>query len=141
MSGASQIYHEAIKALASAGFGHGQLPHPTGSAFLDNPLCGDCVEMQVVVAGGALTALAHEVKGCLLCRAAACVIAKTATGATLADAKRIAEHVARMLRDGEDPPSGWSELGVFTPVHGHASRYRCVELPFQALVAAMQASQ
>jgi len=139
VSSASQIYHEAIKALASAAVGEGKLSEPSGSAFLDNPLCGDCVEMQVGLAAGAITALAHQVRGCLLCRAAASLIAKHAVGATLADIERVTLEVSLLLEEDGEPPSGWDELKVFKPVHGHPSRYRCVELPFHALAAAMRA--
>jgi nitrogen fixation NifU-like protein len=140
VSGASQIYHEAIKALATAAIGEGKLPAPSGNAFLDNPLCGDCVAMEVGVAAGAITALAHQVRGCLLCRAAASLIGKHAVGATLGDIERVAQQLSCLLEQGAEPPSGWDELAVFKPVHGHPSRYRCVELPFQALVAAVRAS-
>jgi nitrogen fixation protein NifU and related proteins len=139
LAGASQIYHEAIKALANAAVGSGTLADPSGRAFLDNPLCGDCVEMQVSLASQEITALAHEVRGCLLCRASASLIGKHALGATLADIERIAAEVSLLLKEGTQPKSGWEELAVFQPVHGHVSRYRCVELPFQALIEAMRA--
>jgi hypothetical protein len=64
-----------------------------------------------------------------------------AAGATRADVERIAECVSLLLRDNSPAPAGWEELAVFEPVHGHSSRYRCVELPFQALIAAMQAAE
>ena len=133
-----EMYQEAIKALAAAAMGHGVLPSPDGRAFLDNPLCGDCVEMQVKLSAGRIAALAHEVKGCLLCRAAASVIGQRAVGADLEAVERISTGVSKMLEKQAAPPAGWEELGAFAPVHEHRSRYRCVELPFQALVAALQ---
>ncbi len=139
MSSAHQIYHDGIKALANAAVGEGKLPAPSGSAFLDNPLCGDCVEMQVELSAGAITALAHQVRGCLLCRAAASLIAKRAAGSNLADIERVTQQVSLLLKENAAPPSGWDELELFKPVHGHPSRYRCVELPFQALAEAMRA--
>ena len=47
MASAADIYQQAIKSLAAEATGHGTLEAPSGRAFLDNPLCGDCVEMQV----------------------------------------------------------------------------------------------
>ena len=139
MASASQIYHEAIKALATDAVGHGTLASPDARAFLDNPLCGDCVEMQVTLHGGSITALAHHVRGCLLCRASAAVIGKHAAGATLAEIERVAAEVAIMLEQQSQPPAGWEELSVFAPVHGHPSRYGCVTLPFKALITALRA--
>jgi NifU-like protein involved in Fe-S cluster formation len=137
VASAAEIYQQAIKDLAAAAVGHGTLAHPNGRFVADNPLCGDRVEMQVALAGGRIEALAHQVKGCLLCRAAASVIGKRGIGADHAGIEGIAAAVTAMLRDGGAPPAGWDELAVFAPVRGHASRYRCVQLPFEALLAAL----
>lgn len=137
---ATRIYQEAIKALASAAIAQGSLASADGRAFLDNPLCGDCVEMQVCVADGAISALAHQVKGCLLCRASASLIGKHATGARLEDIEGISAAASALLEKQAPPPPGWEELTVFAPVHAHPSRYGCVLLPFQALIAALRAA-
>ncbi len=137
---AGQIYQEAIKALANDATGQGALTAPDGRAFIDNPLCGDYVEMEVSVAGSRITALAHQVKGCLLCRAAASVIGKRAVGAKPDEFEQISAGVSEMLEKQAPPPAGWDELAAFAPVHGHRSRYDCVRLPFRALLAALRAA-
>jgi NifU-like protein involved in Fe-S cluster formation len=137
---ADRIYHEAIKSLANVATGDGTLAAPDGRAFIDNPLCGDCVEMQVSLADGRIAALAHQVKGCLLCRAAASLIGKRAVGAKAEDVEQISAGVSEMLERQALPPAGWQELSAFAPVHGHRSRYDCVRLPFQALLAALRAA-
>ncbi len=135
---AGDIYQRAILELADAATGHGTLPSPDARAFLDNPLCGDNIEMQVRLSAGRITALAHEVKGCLLCRAAASVIGKHAIGATAGDIAAVGAAVSSLLEKQAPAPQGWAELAAFTPVHGHRSRYRCVQLPFEALMDALQ---
>jgi NifU-like protein involved in Fe-S cluster formation len=137
VASAAEIYQQAIKDLAAEAVGHGTLAQPSARYIADNPLCGDRVEMQVALADGRIDALAHQVKGCLLCRAAASVIGKHGIGADHAGIERVAAAVTGMLREGEAPPAGWDELAVFAPVRGHASRYRCVQLPFEALLAAL----
>lgn len=137
---ADRIYQEALMALANAATGQGALVAPDGRAFIDNPLCGDCVEMEVNLAGSRITALAHQVKGCLLCRAAASVIGKRAVGAKLEEVELISAGVSEMLERQAPPPAGWHELSAFVPVHGHRSRYDCVRLPFRALLDALRAA-
>ena len=137
---ASQIYHDAIKALATAAVGEGTLASPDGRTLVDNPLCGDRVEMEVALSDGRVAALAHQVRGCLLCRAAASVIGKHAAGASLQDVERISAGVSEMLEKQAPPPAAWKDLEAFLPVHGHRSRYRCVQLPFEAVIAAMRAA-
>jgi len=137
---ASRIYQEAIKALATAATGEGALAAPDGQALVDNPLCGDRVEMAVRLSGGRIAALAHQVKGCLLCRAAAAAIGRHAHGASADEVEGVARGVAEMLEKQAPPPAGWPALDAFAPVHGHRSRYRCVQLPFEALLAALRAA-
>jgi len=141
MASASDMYHRAIQALAQEAVGEGNLAAPSGSAFVDNPLCGDNVDMQVELREALITAIGHKVRGCLLCRAAASLIGKRAIGASSPEIERVTAEVGAFLRSGAPAPTGWSELELFTPVRGHASRYSCVELPFRAVVAALQAAK
>ena len=137
---AGQIYHDAIKALATAATGEGTLPAAEGRALVDNPLCGDRVEMEVRLSNGRVIELAHRVKGCLLCRAAAAAIGRHARGADLSALERVAAGVSAMLAEQAPAPEGWPALDAFAPVHGHRSRYRCVQLPFEAVIAAVRAA-
>jgi NifU-like protein involved in Fe-S cluster formation len=132
------MYQAAIKALAHAEVGHGAIDAPDGRSFLDNPLCGDCVGMEVSVANGRISAVAHQVRGCLLCRAAASLIGKHAIGMRREEVDLLESRVGEMLEKQTPPPAGWNELTVFAPVHDHPSRYTCVKLPFAALSAAMR---
>lgn len=137
---AQELYQEAIKALAAAGTGHGRLDAPDARALLDNPLCGDRVEIEVKLSAGRIAALAHRVKGCLLCRAAAAAIGQRATGASAEEIERLAAQLIEMIERLGPPPEGWPELAAFAPVHGHRSRYGCVLLPFESLLVALRAS-
>jgi nitrogen fixation NifU-like protein len=135
---AQELYQQAIKSLAQSATGQGRLEAPDGVALLDNPLCGDRVEMEVELADGRIAALAHRVKGCLLCRAAASAIGARASGAGLDEIERVAAQVSEMLEAKGRVPEGWTELAAFAPVYGHRSRYGCVLLPFKALVEALR---
>lgn len=134
-----ELYQEAIKALAAAGTGHGRLDAPDARALVDNPLCGDRVEIEVKLSAGRIAALAHRVNGCLLCRAAAAAIGKRAIGASGEEIERLAAQLTEMLERLGPTPDGWPELAAFAPVHGHRSRYGCVLLPFNSLLVALRA--
>ncbi|MBI3372658.1 MAG: iron-sulfur cluster assembly scaffold protein [Betaproteobacteria bacterium] len=136
-----ELYEQAIKALAAAGEGQGRLDAPDARALLDNPLCGDRVEIEVKLSAGRIAAIAHAVKGCLLCRAAAGAIGLRATGASAGEIARVAAQLTEMLEHTGPPPDGWPELAAFAPVHGHRSRYGCVLLPFNTLIAALRPDQ
>ena len=75
---ADDLYQQDILDLANSADGAGRLGAPDGAAQGDSPLCGDRVRMEVRLDGGHIVALAHETKGCLLCRAAAAAIGRRA---------------------------------------------------------------
>ncbi len=136
------LYHQAILDLARRATGQGRLEAPQASVRVDNPLCGDRVTLDLCLDDGRVSALAHRVRGCLLCQAAAAVIGARAPGQSVAVLRENAERLRQMIVDGTGAGEGngawWPELGAFAPVHRHKSRHECVLLPFAALGRALQ---
>lgn len=133
------LYNAQIKALAQAAHGAGQLDPADGTAMRDSPMCGDQIHIALRIADGRITALAHQVRGCLLCRASAAMIGLHAVGTPTADTARLHERVQRLLA-GAEPGDDWPELSLFAPVRAHRSRHGCVLIPFEALDAAVRAA-
>lgn len=141
------LYHEALVRLAREATGAGALPAPVGGAApatlqgmatIENPLCGDRVTVEVRVEGGRITALAHRVRGCVLCEASASLLGRAAVGLGTAEVEASRRAFAALLREGTPPPPGpLAGLDVFAPVRAVASRHSCVLLPFDALGAAL----
>lgn len=141
MSEGNSLYQDAIKQFAQAAHGYGQLVAATGEAKLDNPLCGDRVRVQVSVTSGHIAAIAHEIRGCLLCRAAASVIGLHALGQDAGSIAAVVHGLESLLQKDAPVATGWPELSMFEPVRGYPSRHGCVLLPFRALLAAMAESE
>ncbi len=131
------IYQKQIIDLARARSGAGRLEAPQGVATVDNPLCGDRVTMELSLDGETVSALAHKVRGCLLCEAAASMIGRHAIGTTPRALRDVAGVMDAMVKRSCQPPADWPEAEVFTPVREAKSRHRCVLLPFEALLAAL----
>lgn len=125
------LYHEALVARARAAFGKGRLADATGSATVDNPLCGDRVTLDLVVKDGRAVGIAHHVRGCLLCEAAAATIAEFCQGATRAELDAATTAVRALMTEGG--PVDRPYLEIFRPAHAAKSRRECVLLPFEAL--------
>lgn len=142
MNEIDSLYQDALKQLARAAHGGGRLAAAMngkiGEARLDNPLCGDRVSMQVAVGRGHIDALAHETRGCLLCRAAASAIGLRAPGLDRAAIEGAADALAGMLEHGAAPPAAWPELAVFAPARDYPGRHGCILLPFRALLCALR---
>ncbi len=132
-------YHQALLRLARAAVGAGRLEEPRAAATLDNPLCGDRVAVEVRLAGGRVAALAHRVRGCVLCQAAASLLGGAAPGRTPAELETAHAALASLLRSGTPPPAGpFGDLALFAPVRAVPSRHRCALLPFEALARALE---
>jgi nitrogen fixation NifU-like protein len=132
------LYQQAILDLAKSADGAGRLVAPDATVQGDSPLCGDRVRMEVKLENGRIAALAHEVKGCLLCRAAAAAIGRHARGLDAAQVAALRGEAAALLAGAGAAPS-WPELASFAPVRPHRNRHGCVLLPFDTLCAAMKA--
>jgi nitrogen fixation NifU-like protein len=126
------LYDQAIIAEAKSRTGAGRLPSPTITAECDNPLCGDRITVDLAVADGTITDLAHKTRGCLLTQASASLLARYAKDAGIEDAKDLREAVAAFLQGQED-----ERFAILTPVRNARSRWDCVTLPFQALADAI----
>lgn len=133
-----RLYHQAILDAAAERTGHGALDKADVSATLDNPLCGDRVRMDVSLKESRLARVGHEVRGCLLCEAAASVIGARAPGERVTDLRQLAGEMRTFLKGTSlDVPNRWPALKMFAPVAHHKSRHECVMLPFDALVKAL----
>lgn len=130
------LYQDAIIAAARRGVGHGRLARPDGTATVDNPLCGDRVTLDVELGvSGCVARVGHVVRGCLLCEAAAVLIAEHVSEREIEGLLRAGAGVDAALKDGTSFP--WPDLEMFVPVREVKSRHRCVGLPFEALAAAL----
>lgn len=135
----AELYHERIVALARDASGARRLEAPDATATVDNPLCGDRVTIDLRVAAGRVSEVGHRVRGCLLCEAAAALIAAAAPGRTGEEARAGAAAARAVLAGDGDPPAGaWSDVSVFRPVRDFRSRHECVLLPFEALDRALR---
>jgi nitrogen fixation NifU-like protein len=132
------LYQEALVKRARSAFGKGRLKDADASATVDNPLCGDRVTIDLKVADGTLSAIGHEVRGCLLCEAAAATIAEHLRGADAVKLREVIADARKLMKEGGAP--AWPELEMFIPVHQAKSRRDCVLLPFEALQKAASAA-
>lgn len=129
-------YGDEIKALAAQS--EPSVARADARVVLDNPLCGDRVSLELTMEAGRVVAIGHAVKGCLLCRAAAAVVADLALGLDEGGAARLLEGAAGDLK-GKDQFTAVLPK-AFLPVRPHKSRHGCVLLPFRALVKAFKRS-
>ncbi len=132
------LYQRKILDHARQAVGGGQLDDRDARVDVNNPLCGDRVSIDIRRDGGRIGALAHRVRGCVLCQAAASIMGAHAVGATKPEIADVQATLKALLVSEADPPNGaWRELEAFLPVREYKSRHLCVLLPFVALGQAL----
>jgi len=137
------LYQEAILACAKRATGVGRLENPDASVTINNPVCGDRITLDIRLDGEKVGEIGHDVRGCLLCQAAASIIGAQAPGASREEIARTGETVSRILADGSEASAEatWAELAIFRPVAAHKNRHHCVLLPFEALRRALDEAE
>ena len=131
------LYRRELLRLAADAAGAGHLPEPHAMATAHNPVCGDRVTVELALANGHITALAHATRACVLTQASAALLADAAPGQDQAGLSALAQDVRAFL-NGATPPPGF---GVFDGVVSHAGRHVCVLLPFKAALNALEAAE
>jgi nitrogen fixation NifU-like protein len=131
------IYRKEILRLAADAAGAGRLAQASGSATLANPACGDRVTVDVVVAGGRITALAHHTHACVLAQASAAILGADAVGLNKGEIERLTRAVRGLLSGGGTPPAPFDAYAAFDGLADHKARHKCVLLPLEAALEAM----
>jgi nitrogen fixation NifU-like protein len=134
------LYRKDLLRLAADAAGAGRLAAPDASATAHNPTCGDRVTVDLALDGERITALAHHTHACVLAQASAAILAGAALGLDRAGLAALAQAVSALLKDGAAPPHhpSLAAYAVFDGVAGHAGRHRCVLLPIEAALAALE---
>jgi len=136
------LYQQSILARAKDATGAGEFENPDARAVAENPLCGDRITIDIRMQDDKIESLAHTVRGCVLCQAAASLIGAQAPGCAGSEIDAARRTVAAMLAGTGEPPRGkWQEFAIFAPVAAHRHRHHCVLLPFDALQRALDAAR
>jgi len=113
----STIYQERILQHASTPHNFGRLPNATQKIVLDNPLCGDVIQMEVEVVNGVVKYVMFTGKGCAISKASASLLTDEAKGKTISELRKWDKtSIIRLLG---------IELGP--------NRLKCALLPLEAL--------
>jgi NifU-like protein involved in Fe-S cluster formation len=134
------LYRKDLLRLAADADGAGRLPQPHASGMAHNPVCADRVCVELRLENGRIAALAHQTRACVLAQASASLLGRGAAGLTKASARALHQQVAAMLAGGAAPDAPFDGYAVFNGVTDRPARHKCVLLPLEALLAALEAA-
>lgn len=111
------IYQERILQHSASPHNFGRLPSATKKIKLDNPLCGDVIQMEIEIEKGIVKHVMFTGKGCAISKAAASLLTDEVMGKTISELRKWDKtSIIKMLG---------IELGP--------NRLKCALLPLEAL--------
>jgi NifU-like protein involved in Fe-S cluster formation len=133
------LYRRELLRLAADAHGAGRLSAPQAQGEAFNPTCGDRIIVTLTLDDhGHITALGHETRACVLAQASASILGQAACHLGRTDIQVLRNAVTAMLK-GEAPPPGTpvEAYAAFDGALDYAPRHRCVLLPIEALLKAL----
>jgi len=113
----SSIYQEILLQHAGRPHNYGKLSAPTGKIALNNPLCGDEIEMEIEIKNKKVKNIAFSGKGCAISKASASLLTDFVKGKSIEELRRLDKTSIMQLLGVELGPN----------------RIKCALLPLEAL--------
>ena len=133
-----RLYQKQILDYAQKSRASKPLHQPTHTATLDNPICGDRVEISLEVSSQKVKKIGVEVRGCALCEAGAGLAIECFTGLNDQTIRQLTDGFSVWLTShGSDAPT--PQMEHFIPVQPIRNRHKCVLLACHATLKALTA--
>lgn len=136
-----QLYQEVILDHYRKPRNKGVIEKSTHQLTLNNPLCGDVVELQLLVEDGTIVDAAFEGSGCSISQASASMMTERLKGRRVADALELDGTFTRMLH-GDEAAAADEDLGDLRALAGVSRfpvRIKCALLAWNCLEELLEA--
>ena len=113
----NSIYQERILQHSSNPHNFGRLPSATKKIVLDNPLCGDVIQMEIEIVNGVIKHAMFTGKGCAISKAASSFLTDEVKGKSVSELKK------------------WNKMKMIKilGIELGPNRLKCALLPLEAL--------
>jgi nitrogen fixation NifU-like protein len=137
----SALYQELILDHYRRPRNKGTLEQATHTVSLNNPLCGDEIDLQLRIDGGVIKEARFIGRGCAISQASASMMTQLLKERTVSQAVALAERMSAMMQ-GDEAAAKDKALGELRALAGVAKfpvRIKCALLPWNALTDAVKA--
>jgi len=141
MSDPRELYQQVILEHNKKPRNFGKLEPCTHHAHGLNPLCGDDIELTLIVEDGLVKDLKFSGHGCAISQASSSLMTVNVKGKPVAEAETMVEQFREMIRGKLDPatdPHILGKLTLFQGVKDLPSRVKCAVLPWATLHSALE---
>jgi nitrogen fixation NifU-like protein len=137
----SELYQELILDHYRRPRNKGALAEPTYSVSLNNPLCGDEIDLHLRVEGDVIREARFIGRGCSISQASASMMTQLLKERSVPEALALAARMSAMMQ-GDEAVARDKTLGELRALAGVAKfpvRVKCALLPWNALTEAVKA--
>lgn len=134
-SSLNQLYQEVILDHYRRPRNKGALDDATHTITMNNPLCGDVIDLMIRVEGGRIEEARFEGRGCSISQASASMLTGRVKGRTPDEAQDLADRFTRLLH-GDEAMLEDAELGDLRALAGVSKfpvRIKCALLGWNCL--------
>lgn len=118
----------------------GILENANSHAKGHNPLCGDQVDLYLIIDNGIIKDVKFNGSGCAISKASASIMTSLIKGKTIEEAKQLFDEFHNIITTDPEAEIDTSELGkleVFCGVREFPARIKCASLPWHTLAQAI----
>jgi nitrogen fixation NifU-like protein len=101
-----------------------------------NPLCGDQIQVYLLMQGDTLKEISFQGSGCAISKASASLMTDVLKGKTNHEIQQLFQIFHDMVMTGKEAEIG--KLSAFAGVHHFPARVKCAILPWHAIMAALE---
>lgn len=133
-----QLYRQVILDHSSHPHHHGTLEGATNQVEMNNPTCGDVIELQLTVTDNHITAIRFSGSGCTISTASASMMTDAILGKTTKEALALVDQFSLLVQGKE--PENLDDLGdaaILSGVSKFPARIRCATLAWKGLEKAL----
>lgn len=138
-----QLYQQMIIDHGQRPRNFGTIEHPTHKQKGFNPLCGDKLEMYLVIEGNIIKDVKFSGEGCAISMASASMLTEMIKGKKIDEANNLVEDFHSMLVTQDISEEAKERLGkaaILEGVKEYPSRIKCATLSWHALKNACDGS-
>ncbi|KXW55962.1 SUF system NifU family Fe-S cluster assembly protein [Ferrovum sp. PN-J185] len=140
MSDLRELYQEVIFDHNRHPRNFGKLINANHHAEGFNPLCGDSLDLYLIIDNDRITDIKFEGQGCAISTASASLMTEVLKGKTLTEAEQLFEGFHQMVTTGQQPSFDIGKLSVLAGVSEFPARVKCASLSWHTLHAALNNS-
>lgn len=135
MSSLDDLYRRVIMDHYQNPRNRGELDNEALTVSLNNPTCGDRIQLQMIVDDGKIKDVKFVGEGCSISMSSASMMTQAVKGATVEEAIKLVDIFSKLMK-GEDPDEEDLDLGDIEALQGVAkfpARIKCATLAWKAL--------